>query len=143
MPVLLRRFCTSNNLPPRCERRRRLDRERGAARRLRVRPIFYGVFHDFQSRAFLAALVAVFLATPAALLRIPRLTAFLMVSTRSLEVSHGSTPYVSEKGRSLANSSLLNGVVNWSFFLALGVIFGLGGTGGFLGPRVGVPCFIP
>ena len=38
---------------------------------------------------------------------------------------------------------LLNGVVNLSFFLALGVMFGLGGTGGFLGPRVGVPCFIP
>ena len=135
MPVLLKRFCTSNNLPPRCDRRRR--RERGAARRLRVRPI-YGVFHVFHSKAFLARPAAFFLATPAAFLRIPRLTAFLMESTRSLGVSQGSIPASSEKGNSCANSALLGWGVNLSFFLALGVMWGLGGTGGFLGPRVGV-----
>ena len=75
--------------------------------------------------------------------RIPRLTAFLIDSTRSLGVSHGSAPYVSEKGNSCANSALLGWGVNLSFFLALGVMFGLGGTGGFLGPPGVDPCFIP
>ena len=50
MPVLLRRFCTYNNLPPRCERRRRLARERVAARRLR--PILGG-FPRFPIQGFL------------------------------------------------------------------------------------------
>ena len=104
---------------------------------------FYGVFHDFQSKAFLAKLAAFFLAASVVFLRIPRVTAFLIESTRSLGVSYGSTPIVSEKGNSCANSALLTVGVNLSFFLALGVMFGLGGTGGFLGPRVGVPCFIP
>ena len=77
---------------------------------------------------------AFFLALSVVFLRISRMTFLLMVSARSWGVSHGSTPVFSEKGNSCANSSLLNGVVNLSFFLALGVMFGLGGTGGFLGP---------
>ena len=52
MPVLLRRFCTSNNLPPRCERRRRLARERGAARRLRP---MLGGFPRFPIQGFLGS----------------------------------------------------------------------------------------
>ena len=83
--------------------------------------------------------LAFFLATSLAFCLILRLTA-------KEGVSQGFGPTSSEKGNSFANSVLLNGVVgvvNLSFFLALGVIFGLGGTGGFLGPRVGVPCFIP
>ena len=106
-------------------------------------PSHHGVFHVFQSNAFLARPVAFFLATPAAFLRIPRLTAFLMESTRSRGVSRGSVPASSEKGNSCANSALLGWGVNLSFFLALGVMFGLGGTGGFLGPTGVDPCFIP
>ena len=50
MPVLLRRFCTSNNLPPRCERRRRLARERDGARRFRP---MLGGFPRFPIQGFL------------------------------------------------------------------------------------------
>ena len=57
---------------------------------------------------------------------------FLIEATRSLGVSQGSGPGSSEKGNSLANSSVLTSGVNRSFFLALGVKLGLGGTGGFL-----------
>ena len=66
-----------------------------------------------------------------------------MESTRSLGVSQGPVPGSSEKGNSCANSALLTWGVNLSFFLALGVMLGLGGTGGFLGPPGVVRCFIP
>ena len=66
-----------------------------------------------------------------------------MDSTRSLGVSQGPVPGSSEKGNSCANSALLTWGVNLSFFLALGVMLGLGGTGGFLGPPGVVRCFIP
>ena len=46
-------------------------------------------------------------------------------------------------GNPSAKSALLTWGVNLSFFLALGVMFGLGGTGGFLGPAGVDPCFIP
>ena len=91
----------------------------------------------------MARLSPFFLTASAAFLRILRLTAFERDSTRSLGVSQGSSPYVTEKGNSLANSWVPTGGVNLSFFLALGVILGLGGTGGFLGLVVEVPGFIP
>ena len=46
---------------------------------------------------------------------------------------------MSEKGNSLANSSVLSWGVNLSLFLALGVILGLGGTGSFLPGLEGPP----
>ena len=62
-------------------------------------------------------------------------------------VSQGFGAISSEKGNSLANSSVLTWGVNLSFFLALGVTLGLGGTGGFLPGLEGPPgealCFIP
>ena len=106
-------------------------------------PSHPGVFHVFQSKAFLARLFPFFLATPAAFFRKLRSTAFLMDSTRSLGVSQGPVPGSSEKGNYCANSALLTWGVNLSFFLALGVMLGLGGTGGFLGPAGVDPCFIP
>ena len=76
-----------------------------------------------------------------------RLIDCLIEATRSLGVCQGSGPGSSEKGNSLANSLLLTSGVNRSFFLALGVILGLGGTGGFLAGPEGPPgealCFIP
>ena len=90
----------------------------------------------------MARLFPFFLATPAAFFLRLRLIDFLMDSTRSLGVSQGPVPGSSEKGNSCADSALLTWGVNLSFFLALGVMLGLGGTGGFLGPPGVVPCFI-
>ena len=63
------------------------------------------------------------------------------------ELSRGLSLGSSEKGSSLANSAVLTSGVNRSFFLALGVILGLGGTGGFLpgvdGPPAEALRFIP
>ena len=106
-------------------------------------PFHHGVFHVFPSKAFLARLLPFFLATPAAFFRRLRLIDFLMDSTRSLGVSQGPVPGSSEKGNSCANSWVLTWGVNLSFFLALGMMLGLGGTGGFPGPPGVVPCFTP
>ena len=89
----------------------------------------------------MARLFPFFLATPAAFFRRLRLIDFLMDSTRSLGVSQGPVPGSSEKGNSCAKSALLTWGVNLSFFLARGVMLGLGGAGGFLGPPGVVRCF--
>ena len=76
-----------------------------------------------------------------------RLILFFIESTRSLGVSQGCSPGLAEKGYSWADSLVFNWGVNLSFFLALGVITDLGGTGGFLagldGPPTPAFCFIP
>ena len=103
-------------------------------------PSHHRVFHVFHFQAFLARLLPYFLATAAAFFLIFSLTA-------KLELSQGFGADASEKGNSLANSSVLTSGVNRSFFLALEVMLGLGGTGGFLPGLEGPPgealCFIP
>ena len=82
-------------------------------------------FPRFPIQGFLGQTFGFFLATAAAFFLILRLTA-------KVGVSQGFGAISSEKGNSLANSSVLTWGVNLSFFLALGVKLGLGGTGGFL-----------
>ena len=57
---------------------------------------------------------------------------FFLATAAAFFLSQGFGADASEKGNSSANSSVLTLGVNRSFFLALGVMLRLGGTGGFL-----------
>ena len=92
----------------------------------------HGVSGSVLSRGFPRFPLQGFLGQTFAFLFFVLIIDFLIEATRSLGVPLGSGPGSSEKGNSLANSSVLASGVNLSLFLALGVKLGLGGTGGFL-----------